>query len=258
MLISIITINYNNLNGLKRTIESVVQQTWQEFEYIIIDGGSEDGSVEYLKSQTNNIDFWVSEPDLGVYNAMNKGIDKAIGEYLLFLNSGDCFISETVLKENYFKFTNYDLIYFNIEIKDKKSSRIISYPKKLNFSFFYLGTLCHQAVIIKKDLFRIVGLYDENLKLVSDWKFFIFALFKFNCSYTKVNCVLTTYYLDGISSDLVNRKKLYDERKHVLLSDFKLFIDEINELLILRKTVSSLRKSRKLELLVKLGLLNKF
>lgn len=82
--LSIITINYNNLEGLKKTVESVVNQTWQEFEYIVIDGGSTDGSATYLESQNDKITYWVSEPDKGIYSAMNKGIAKATGEYLLF------------------------------------------------------------------------------------------------------------------------------------------------------------------------------
>ena len=87
--LSIITINYNNLEGLKRTVESVINQTSKEFEYIVIDGGSNDGSGAYIESKSEHIDYWVSEPDKGIYNAMNKGIAKASGEYLLFLNSGD-------------------------------------------------------------------------------------------------------------------------------------------------------------------------
>ena len=106
--ISIITINYNNLEGLKRTMESVVNQTWREFEYIVIDGGSTDRSAAYIASQSENIDYWVSEPDNGIYNAMNKGIAKATGEYLLFLNSGDSFYDANVL-QNVSNFFNNDL-----------------------------------------------------------------------------------------------------------------------------------------------------
>src|SRR5688572_27521016 len=98
--ISIITINYNNLDGLKRTVDSVVNQTWQEFEYIVIDGGSTDGSGAYIESKSKHFHYWVSEPDKGIYNAMNKGIVKATGEYLLFLNSGDHFFNDTVLEKN--------------------------------------------------------------------------------------------------------------------------------------------------------------
>ena len=90
--ISIITINYNNCEGLRRTIESVVNQTCRDFEYIIIDGGSTDGSVDVIKRYADNIDYWVSEPDKGIYNAMNKGIRMATGDYVQILNSGDMFV----------------------------------------------------------------------------------------------------------------------------------------------------------------------
>ena len=256
--ISIITINYNHLDGLKRTIESIVNQTWQEFEYIVIDGGSTDGSAEYIKSQSEHIDYWVSESDTGIYNAMNKGIAKANGEYLLFMNSGDHFFSSVVLEKNHSIIKDYDLIYFDIEFVQVIKSKIISYPQKLNFSFFYSDTLCHQSTFIKTKLFYTVGMYDESLKLVSDWKFFIEAVFKFNCSYLKINSILTTYYLDGISSDLTNQKMLFEERNKVLNSDFKGYIQDINQLLELRIIISNLRKSKKIGWLVKLGLIHKF
>jgi glycosyltransferase involved in cell wall biosynthesis len=271
--LSIITINYNNLDGLQRTVESVVNQTWQELEYIVIDGGSKDGSAEYIESQSEHIDYWVSEPDKGIYNAMNKGIVKATGEYLFFLNSGDHFFSNTVLEENYDKIADYDLIYFNIVNLREKNSYTITYPEHLSFSFFYLGTLCHQSTFIKKELFDQLGLYDENLKLVSDWKFFILALFKFNCTYLKVNTIISTFYLDGISTDLMNKELLNKEREQVLNADFKGYVEAVKEFLIsdfktlnndlkelneLRKIVYNLRKSKKINWLVQLGLLNKF
>jgi glycosyltransferase involved in cell wall biosynthesis len=89
MKLSVITINYNNAIGLRKTIESVVNQTFRDYEYIIIDGGSTDGSVDVIKEYADKIDYWVSEPDKGIYNAMNKGVAAAHGEYTNFLNSGD-------------------------------------------------------------------------------------------------------------------------------------------------------------------------
>jgi glycosyltransferase involved in cell wall biosynthesis len=256
--LSIITINYNNLEGLKRTVESVVNQTWQEFEYIVIDGGSTDGSASYIESQNEHIDYWVSEPDKGIYNAMNKGIDKASGEYLLFLNSGDHFFSNEVIKENRQYIENFDLIYFNLKMVREDSSRIVTYSDILRFSDLYFGSLPHPATFIKKSLFEKVGLYDEKLKIVSDWKFFILALFRDNCSYFKVNEVLSIFYLDGISSDMENKEMEYAERKVVLNSYFNGFTEDFNQLLEFKKIVSSLRKSRKIKILVKLGLINKF
>lgn len=256
--LSIITINYNNLDGLKRTVESVVNQTWQEFEYIIIDGGSTDGSAEYIASQSENIDYWVSEPDKGIYNAMNKGIAKATGEYLLFLNSGDHFFNDIILEQNHKFLVEKDLVYFNLNFVDKPNSRIGKYPEQLSFSHFMYDTLPHPATFMKSSLFDIVGLFDESLKIVSDWKFFILALFKYNCSYIKVNEILTTYYLDGISSDLTNQKLIFEERQSVLNTDFKNYIEDINKLLELKTIVYNLRKSKKIGWLVKLGLIHKF
>jgi glycosyltransferase involved in cell wall biosynthesis len=256
--LSIITINYNNLDGLKRTVESVVNQTWREFEYIVIDGGSTDGSSEYIKSHSDKIDYWISEPDTGIYNAMNKGIAKATGEYLLFLNSGDHLFSLTVLQENHGRIVDYDLIYFNIQNIGAHFSKIISYPDILRFSDLFFDILSHQATFFRKDLFDKVGLYDEKLKIVSDWKFMIVALFKHHCSYLKVGETLSTFYLDGISSVMENREMVYKERDHVLNSDFKGYVEDINQLLELRTIVSNLRKSRKIGWLVKLGLIHKF
>jgi len=256
--LTIITINYNNLEGLKRTMESVVSQTWQEFEYIVIDGGSTDGSAEYIERQSEHLDYWVSEPDKGIYNAVNKGIAKAGGEYLLFLNSGDHLYSATVLAENHSAIKEKDLIYFTIEVKGDATKEIVSYPEKLRFSDFYYGTLCHQSTFIKKALFSKFGLYDENLKIVSDWKFFILAVFKHHCSYLKVDSILTTYYLDGISSDEANKRIFYEEKQEVLNSDFKGNFEDAKELFELRTRISNLRKSKKIGLLIKLGLLNKF
>lgn len=256
--LSIITINYNNLDGLKRTIESVVNQTWQEFEYIVIDGGSTDGSAQYIESQSAHIDYWVSEPDKGIYNAMNKGIVKATGEYLLFLNSGDHFYSNNILLESHTKIAVYDLIYFNLNVVDEEKNFVKKYPDSLSFSYFVKDTLPHQATFIRANLFNRVGIYDESLKIISDWKFFMECIFKFNATFIKIDTVLSTFYFDGISSDSANSELLHQEKQSVLSSTFKGYVDEINELVVLRTIVSNFRKSKTIKLLVKLGILNRF
>ncbi|MFV5688936.1 glycosyltransferase family 2 protein [Flavobacterium sp. ZT3R25] len=232
--LSIITINYNNLEGLKRTVESVINQTWQELEFVVIDGGSTDGSAAYIASQSANINYWVSEPDKGIYNAMNKGIAKATGEYLLFLNSGDHLYNNTVLQENKRYLDNYDLIYFNLQIRNDTNSKIVIYPDKLCFSDLYDGYLPHPSTFIKKALFEIVGLYDENLKIVSDWKFFILAIFKYQCSYVKISETISTYYLDGISSITDSS----EERNQVLNEYFSEYINDYEELLNIRNKLN--------------------
>nr|WP_315155918.1 glycosyltransferase family 2 protein [uncultured Flavobacterium sp.] len=256
--LSIITINCNNLEGLKRTVESVVNQTWQEFEYIVIDGGSTDGSAAYIESQSEYIDYWVSESDKGIYNAMNKGILKATGEYLLFLNSGDHFFNDEVLEKNRCYIEKYDLIYFDIQTIGEGISEKSSHPDKLDFHYFYEASISHPGTFIRAKLFSKIGLYDENYKIVSDWKFFITAIFSFHCNYLKINEVLSVFYLDGISSKLSNNTILLSERQQVLDSDFKNLIEDFRELYKLREIVSSLRKSRKIGLLVEFGLVQKF
>jgi glycosyltransferase involved in cell wall biosynthesis len=256
--LSIITVNFNNLDGLKRTIESVVNQTWQEFEYIVIDGGSTDGSVRYIESKSEKIDYWINEKDNGVYNAMNKGIAKAKGDYLLFLNSGDHLYNDDVLQNCNELLIEKDLIYFNLNIVDQNVSWIRKYTDNLLFSYFAQDTLPHPATFIKKILFDKVGLFDENLKIVSDWKFFIQSICKFNSSYLRIDQTLSTFYLDGLSSDPTNQKIIFDEKQLVLQSEFSAFLNDLNELNKQKQLISNLKKSKKIQLLIKLGLLNKF
>src|SRR5574344_2795323 len=96
---SIITINRNNKNGLEKTTKSIISQLFTDYEFIVIDGGSTDGSADVIRKYATHITYWISEPDKGIYNAMNKGITHAYGDYLNFMNSGDCFHSPAVLDE---------------------------------------------------------------------------------------------------------------------------------------------------------------
>lgn len=258
VLISIITINFNNLEGLKKTMTSVLGQTWKEFEYIVIDGGSTDGSMAYIESQSKNIDYWVSETDTGIYNAMNKGIKVSKGEYLLFLNSGDVLFSHEILHQNYKFITLYDIIYFNLNVVNEKEIFIKKYPDQLLFSYFVHDTLPHPATFIRKAIFNKIGLYDESLKIVSDWKFFIQSICKFNYTYKRIDETLSTFYLDGLSSDPSNSNIILAEKQKVLISDFQAHLEDDSLLFELKKTVANLKESKKIKLLIKLGLLNKF
>ncbi|MBW4360366.1 glycosyltransferase family 2 protein [Flavobacterium taihuense] len=215
--ISIITINYNNLEGLKRTVESVVNQTWQEFEYIVIDGGSTDGSREFMENHCQDFDCWLSESDTGIYNAMNKGIAKAKGEYLLFLNSGDWLCNEKVIESVFFYMTNFDLYYGNLVKVYPNNEKVIDkgvngIPISLNT--FVKGTLNHGSSFIKKELFLKYGLYDETLKIVSDWKFFLIALGLNNSRVKYLDIEISFFNMDGISNS--NLKLRNEERANVL------------------------------------------
>lgn len=256
--ISIITVNYNNLEGLKKTFSSVLNQSWKNFEYIIIDGGSTDGSLEYIKSREKEIDFWVSEPDTGVYNAMNKGIQKASGDYLLFLNSGDHFFNNSVLEKNLEFLKNKDIVYSNLQVVENDKTFIKEYPEKLSFSYFVKDTLPHPATFIKKEAFEKTDFYNESFKIVADWKFFIDAICKYNLSYKKVNTIFSTFYLGGMSSNPENRTIKYNEIQKVLESDYPAYVLDIDHILVNNEIINNLRRSWIVKLLVKLGFLNKF
>ncbi|KAF2333122.1 glycosyltransferase family 2 protein [Flavobacterium daemonense] len=235
--ISIITINYNNLDGLKRTVESVINQTWQEFEYIIIDGGSIDGSAKYIESLSDKIDYWVSEPDKGIYNAMNKGIAKATGDYLIFLNSGDHFNDSRALERNHEFLKDDDIIYFDINYVGNDFNFVKTCPDKLTFSFFFNATLPHQSVFIRKSLFEKIGYYDEKMKIAADWKFFMLSILKEGATYKRINSVLSTYYLDGISS----RIDFSAEWREALVENFGGFVADCEELLSYREVLKTNR-----------------
>lgn len=256
--ISIITINYNNLEGLKKTVSSVLDQSWKDFEYIIIDGASTDGSVEYIKENEDKMDSWVSEPDKGVYQAMNKGIKKSKGEYLLFLNSGDHFFNNSVLGNNHKYLKNQDIIYFNLQVVENDKNFIKKYPDKLSFSYFVKDTLPHPATFIKKKAFEKTNLYNENLKIAADWKFFIDAICKYNLSYKKLDTILSTFYIGGMSSNPENRTVKNNEIQQVLESDYPTYLQDIDDILLNNEILNNLRKSRIIKLLVKSGFLNKF
>lgn len=252
--ISIITVNYNNKIGLEKTFNSVFSLDNKDYEYIVIDGGSSDGSKELIKKNTDKIDFWVSESDKGIYNAMNKGIKKAKGEYLLFLNSGDIFYSSDVLKSCSQLFTGYDLIYYNIEF-GVNSGNIINYPSKLSLKYFLSNMICHQAIFFSKKLFDKYGCYDENYRIIADWKFLVLALTKFNAKYLHVNKTLVSYDTTGLSSLNSNIKVLEDEKKDILKKEFDFIMVDYNESIKKEQLIAELKLSRAIKFLNKFGIL---
>ena len=173
MKYSIITVNYNNKEGLHKTIESVIHQTYRDFEFIVIDGGSTDGSVEVLKEYDTQIDYWISEPDGGIYQGMNKGIKKATGDYLNFMNSGDCFFASDILEKVSHYNSHADFIVgkdFHYDNKNQQGHASIQ-PPRTTMIHFFVATLDHQSSFIKRELFKD-SLYDESHRLVSDWIFY--------------------------------------------------------------------------------------
>lgn len=193
--ISIITINYNNAKGLRRTIESVACQTSRDYEFIIIDGGSSDGSVTVIKEYITQIDYWVSEPDGGIYPAMNKGVKVAQGEYCIFMNSGDEFYSKDVIENVVKQGLREDIVCGDICFGE---SNVSPNPDKVTMRTFYKSTLYHQASFIKTQLLREHP-YDETMRSAADWKFFMYELVYRNASYRHIPIVIARFEGGGIS-----------------------------------------------------------
>jgi len=220
-LISIITVNLNDVKGLGRTLKSVFEQTWQEFEFIVIDGGSSDGSKDLIESHNERIDRWVSEPDSGIYNAMNKGIKMARGKYVYFLNSGDWLYDENVLIKVSEHLFNYDVIYGNLVKFYSEITVIDKGPESNSVSLytFFKYNLNHQATFIKRSLFEKYGRYDEKLNIVSDWKFFLIALGLNDSQVKYIDENIACYPMNGISSNLTKRDLEKERVKKELISE---------------------------------------
>ena len=251
MLLSIITINYNNRDGLQKTIESVVKQTFKDFEWIVIDGGSTDGSRELIERYADHFSYWVSEPDRGVYNAMNKGIKVAKGDYLQFLNSGDWLLDETSLERCFSHPFTGDIVYGDLLfVKDDGTNVKSCFPKPLSLRYFYQRSLGHNASFIRRELLQ-EELYDERFKIVSDWAFFLKQALR-NRSFEYIDETISCFDTNGIScvnKELVNRERetvLHEQLPDMLALDFKK-MDEMEALLAsnqVRKVLTLGKKKR--------------
>ena len=212
-LISIITINYNNVKGLQKTMDSVISQTFQDFEFIVIDGNSTDKSIDLVK-QCPRINEWVSENDNGIYDAQNKGVLKANGNYLLFLNSGDCFVSSYVLQKVSSALLGGKSFYYgNLILEKNKIKENHLAPKEIDIDFMLNSTFWHPCVFIKSDLFKQFGLYRTSFKIVGDYEFFIRCLLKPNISTEYVNEFITEFEGNGISNDASQNETQTKERE---------------------------------------------
>lgn len=258
MKLSIITINWNNAEGLRETMESVMGQSCQEFEYLVIDGGSTDGSVEVIKHFDGQPNLrWVSEKDKGIYNAMNKGIRMATGEYLHFLNSGDTLVDKDVVKKmlaEVEKNGQPEIMIGNLRMKHGDSIVLrTNRVKQITLWRLYSGSLNHPASYIKKMLFEQYGLYDEGLKIVSDWKWFLQVIVFKDVDPVFVDIDVAIFDTTGISS--TNSALRQDERYKVLselvpdkiLSDYQYFEKDIRMMQRIRRHKWALKIVRLIE-----------
>lgn len=228
MKLSIITINYNNVDGLRKTLASVAAQTYRDFEHIIVDGGSSDGSLEVIREYESILAYrlkWISEPDNGIYNAMNKGIEIALGkrlvnyfnrsecnedqnenikvvgcEYVLFLNSGDCLIDANVLQMVNDVKMQADLCYFDADfVYPNGKIEHHQYPDELSFDFFWQDALCHQATWYRINALVQMGGYDERYKIIGDTAMNMDLCLINNHTYQHYPLIISIFDASGIS-----------------------------------------------------------
>jgi glycosyltransferase involved in cell wall biosynthesis len=242
--VTVITINFNNATGLANTIRSVADQTPEDIEYIVIDGGSIDNSRAVIESNSGFIDHWVSEPDNGIYHAMNKGIARARGRYLLYLNSGDYFNGPDSISGLFKDNPVEDIIYGDILVRKNGHTWRKAYPDTLNFEFFLRDSLPHPASLIRRTLFEKLGPYSEHHKIVSDWEFFMNAICKHNVPYRYVPHAVAVFNEDGISSNPANDNLINAEKQQILSSQYAAFLADYRTLDRFRSELINIKNSR--------------
>lgn len=238
--LSIITINLNNKEGLEKTIHSIVSQKFNDYEWIVIDGGSNDGSLEVLSLGTNRLKgtghsvMCVSERDSGIYNAMNKGIGFANGEYCLFLNSGDWLYDAETLFKVFEIDSNADVLYGDMLMyKPKAQPQMRQFASHISLEYIACEGLCHNTSFIKTSLLKEMP-YDENYKIVSDRLNFVLWALQ-DKSFEHIPFVVSNVDMTGISS--INNQLLNDEidlliERYVpktIAEDFKIIHDDYQD-----------------------------
>ena len=219
--VSIITVNLNNKPGLKTTIESILRQSYKNYEYIVIDGGSEDGSAELIEEFSSALTYWISEKDTGIYHAMNKGIQQARGTYCLFLNSGDWLVNETVLDQVFSVKPTADMLIGRCRISERgKPIFITESTVELTLKAFIGNTLPHQATFIKTALFDQFGHYEEKYRINADFAFWIRAIILGNCSTATLDVLVSDYNLEGTSSNIEQNPDIHKEISLILSEHF--------------------------------------
>lgn len=230
MKLSILTINLNNKNGLEKTMNSVFEQSFSDYEFIVVDGGSTDGSKELIHLNASRINNWVSEKDTGIYNAMNKAIKMAKGEYCFFLNSGDCFVNADVLSKVLNINVDSDVFSGNVlKVRSNGNWNLVKSHEQVSLHKLMRASIPHQGSFIKRYLFDIVGYYTESYRIVSDWEFFLKALIIHKYSYKHIEMDIAYFMLDGISSQKTSKELARKESIDCIENNFFDMKDDLIE-----------------------------
>lgn len=198
--LTVITVVYNNVRDIERTISSVVSQTYPHLEYLVIDGGSTDGTLEVIKRYADHITWWISEKDHGIYDAMNKGLNAATGDYVLFMNSGDEIYATDTVATVFSTAPDADIYYGETELFNEQweslGLRRHAIPEQFNWrSFRYGMNVSHQAIYIRR---AITGLYDTRYQLSADIDWVIRAA-KHAKKIVNTKCIVAKYLVGGLS-----------------------------------------------------------
>ncbi len=213
MRLSIITINLNNCKGLQKTIDSVITQTFTDYEWIIIDGGSTDGSKALIEQYANHFAYWVSEPDKGIYNAINKGIAKAKGEYIQILNSGDYLFEDSTLEQLFINHYDADILYGNAICLYPDGTKLDKkYPDTVSLNYFIHDVINHQASFYRRQVFDGHP-YNEKYLIAGDWAYCIEAVCR-GLRFQHIPQTIVYYDNSGISSQWSERQ--IKEREDIL------------------------------------------
>lgn len=233
MKLSIITINFNNEKGLKKTLDSVSCQTWCDFEHIIVDGASSDGSVQSISNYCEQVAnrypvLWISEPDKGIYNAMNKGIRMAKGDYCLFLNSGDYLANKDTLQQVFSDFPfGKDIVYGHQwnEVDGRFQEEVCIDVAYITFDTLRNAHIPHQSTFIRREALNALGGYSEEYRIISDWAFVMKGLFKLDYTIARIPQYVSVYDTTGISST-AEKAPQWQQRADFLHKEFPLFMPD--------------------------------
>ncbi len=196
---TIITVCLNIASTIRRTCESIVNQTFQDFQWIVVDGASTDGTLDILKEYSSRINILISEPDKGIYNAMNKGIKLATGEYINFMNGGDEFYNNAVLQKVVDTEPTADVIYGDIMVNTGKTLYLHRNQRLLCPKSLYKQTISHPASFVKRSI-MLRYRFDESFKIAADYDFFTKIYFRKKYTFKRLDITIAIFYLDGISS----------------------------------------------------------
>lgn len=245
--VSVITVCYNADEFIENAINSILKQTYKNLEYIIIDGASTDNTISVINKYKSKIAFFLSEPDNGIYEAMNKGIKAATGDILYFLNSDDLLYDEYVI-ENVVKIfeknKDLELIYGPIIIRDPTTNEsFIKLNDRITKSFFIYNGICQQSTFYKADVFKKCGQFNDTYKIAGDYEWFLRAFYKYNIKRQYYESIIAIYNNGGISSTDEFSSLHTKERAKVIKEYFNIFeIYKYKLLLPFRK--SAIKKLR--------------